>query len=201
MNGEIVGRVLNDDTSSVRPDEDDRDRVFNDETCRALRREGPLFGKCLAVFGTFAIVFPLGYALPALAWSPLSQGVLRLAGSTLTTVAVVGVMWLVNAVPTREKIRETKHELSHDLLELGEEIRHPKTSDDPPPRPELAFGLPPEDCFMVFGVPAVGVVLAFTVLEVVTTVLLLGGSIALGGVLFVLAKRSDTNTYPPEETA
>lgn len=199
MNGEIVDRVLDDDTSPARPNENDRDRVFNDETCRAFRREGPFVGKCLAVFGTFAIVFPLGYALPALAWSPLSQGVLNVAGATLTAVAVVGVMKLVNAVPTRETIRELKHELYHDLLELGEEIRNPETEDDPSPRPELAFGLPPEECFMVFTPTLLGVVLGPQVTDLLLSTLILVGGIALSGVIFVLTKRSDMNTYPPED--
>jgi hypothetical protein len=185
-----------------------QDLVFNDETCRALRRDGRDVGRVLAVFGAFAIIFPLGYALPALAWSPLSNFALAVAGSTVTAVATVGVMWWVNLMPTRERVHDLKHEIvrfsvqQYNLehrLPPESEYRPPEQSDEPSLRPALAFGLPPEDCCMVFAAPLLLLFGAVMMVEGTTAILSVGACLALSGVLFAFAKHEQPHTYPPED--
>jgi hypothetical protein len=184
-----------------------QDFIFNDETCRALRRGGRDGGRVLAVFGTVALVFPLGHALPALAWSPLSNVVLRLVGATITAAATAAMMYRVNLVPTREELHDLKRELVHagvqqhnleHRLPPESEYRPPEQGDDPPRRPELAFGLPPEDCCMVFVVPLMLLFGAVAMFEGTTAILSSGACIALSGGLFAFAKHHQPHTYPPE---
>lgn len=186
----------------------EQDRVFNDETCRALRRDGREVGRLAAVIVTFAVGFVVTFAVDTLASSTIIGFGLTAAMSFVTSAATVAVMRWVNLVPTREMLREAWDEMNRDLRQQAREYagdpmaiesRVLEDATDPNARPELAFGLPPEDCIIVFGLPTMGVLLAFSVSEAMTTLLFLGGSIALGGVLFAVAKRSDPNTYPPED--
>ena len=182
-----------------------RDEVFNDETCRALRRNGRDVGRALAVFGTFAIILPLAYALPALAWSPLSNFALKLAGSTALAVATVAVMKRVNLMPTPETFRQMERSLTREAHALAGdpqaiESRLEETSG-PTARPELAFGLAPEECATVFLLPLMALFVAVSEFEGLAVILSIAACIAASGVLFALVNHSPAkvNTYPPED--
>jgi hypothetical protein len=177
----------------------DNARVFNDETCRAIRYQTRGLGRMLVVAGIFFVGVFITLVAEILTLPPLVDVALPVVGAVATSAVCVVVMRRFDIMPNHAALQELKSELYHDLLELGEEIRNPETKDDPPPRPELAFGLPPEDCFMVFVPAVLGLFLAPQVTDLLLSTLILVGGIALSGVLFVLAKRSDMNTYPPEE--
>jgi hypothetical protein len=72
-------------------------------------------------------------------------------------------------------------------------------NNGPTARPELAFGLSPESCFIVFGLPVMLLCVALGEVSGMTAILLVAGSLALSGVLFVVVNHTQPTTYPPED--
>lgn len=179
----------------------DHDRVFNDETCRAIRYQTRGFGRVLVVIGIFFVGGFITLAADILTFRPLVDFALPMGGAVATSAVTVAAMRRFDIIPNYETVQELKTELYRDLLEFGKGLRNPESKNDPPARPELAFGLPPGECFAVF-VPAVwGLFFASVLVNVLFSILILVGGVVLSGVAFAVAKRSDPNTYPPEESS
>lgn len=177
----------------------EQDRVFNDETCRAIRYQTRGVGRMLVVTGIFFVGTFITLVADILTFRPLVDFALPVVGAVATSAVTVAAMRWFGIMPDHETVQELKSELYHDLLELSEELRNPESRDDPPPRPELAFGLPPEECFMVFVPAVLGLFFGSQMADLLLSTLIFVGGIALSGVMFVLTKRSDMNTYPPED--
>jgi hypothetical protein len=183
----------------------DRARVFNAETCRALRR----------VSRTPQAVFIMTLVLGAIALQAIgvlfSPSRLLLVWLVITYFVAVIVTGLWAAMPSREVRREVKHALvwsiarifgrDHKLpSEYQPEVDAEDHDPNPPLRPELALGLSPEGCFCVFGGPLALLYGVLSEFGGVNPLLSIGGCIAFSGVLFVLIKHSPmANTYPPED--
>lgn len=185
----------------------EQDHVFNDETCRALRRLGREWGRVGAVVGTFGLgLYGMTIVTLAVSISPFLNFVLGVTLSTVVAVATVTVMRWVNLVPTPETIREAWTEMTRNLRqEVREYAGDPKAIEtrvledttDPTARPELAFGLAPEEC-AVIGAPLGLLVVGIGTVE--ATILFTGVCLALSGILFVAIRYSPAkvSTYPPE---
>jgi heme exporter protein D len=175
------------------------DRIFNAETCRALRRGGRKVGRAIPVFVTYALGAVATFAVGAVSSSPVASVGLTLAMTGVTGATCVAVMWWVNLLPARETLREMKRDLRREARVIAgdsEAIEARKEENSgTTARPELAFGLSPESCFIVFGLP---VMVLYPAVTSQSPILWVAGSLALSGVLFVVVKHEET-TYPPED--
>lgn len=181
----------------------ERERVFNDETCRALRRGGRKAGRVAAVVGTFLIAEIAVIVLNAVSLPPLADITLTAAGLVGGSAATVGVMKRVNLISTRETLRETKRDLTREARAIAGDPQaieaRVEENSGPTARPELAVGLCPMGCFIAFGLPVMLLYVALGEVSGTTTILCVAGCIGLSGVLFAFAKREQPDTYPPEE--
>lgn len=179
------------------------DHVFNAETCRALRRGGRKVGRATPVFVTFVLGFIATFAVDAISSSPVASFGLTLVMAGVTEATTVAVMWWVNLMPTRETLREMKHDLRREARVIAgdpEAVASRKEENSgPTARPELAFGLSPVSCFVVFGLPVLLLCVALGESSGPPAILLIAGSLALSGVLFVVGKHIQPTTYSPED--
>lgn len=181
-----------------------RDDVFNDETCRALRQTG---------HEAVRVVVPLLTCLLFI-FAAVLQGVLTILGPWMEIVvgAALSVAFAATLVAElrwfgisfyRETFREMRQDLRREARRLAGDREAIESraleNNEPDARPELAFGLPPEECLLAFGMPVAGLVVATSTTNLAVSVLFLGGSSILGAMIVVDAKRSDMNTYPPED--
>jgi hypothetical protein len=195
--------------SDQTPVQSEQDRVFNAETCRALRKEG--YEAARVLVPTFTVV--LFFFVAALqgvvsVLSPWRELLVGVALSVVFTVTLIAELRWFDVSLDRETIREAWTEMSRDLRREAREYagdpeaieaRVLEDATDPNARPELAFGLPPEDCFIVFIVPVAGMVLAISVPSLPISVLILGLTITFSGVRIVhINTFGKPNTYSPE---
>jgi hypothetical protein len=182
----------------------EQDRVFNDETCRALRKKGYDAAQVIVPLFT-VLVFCFAAALQGVVsiLGPWMELLVGLGLSLVFTVTLIAELRWFGVSFYRETLREMKQDLMREARRFAGdseaiESRALAENNEPDARPELAFGLSPEDCLLAFGMPVAGLFVASSMTNLTASVLLLGGSSILGAVLFVDAKRSDMNTYPPE---
>lgn len=191
------------------PHPSERDRVFNAETCRALRRAGNECWRVGAVIGTFGVFLVGTVAVGAMAWSPLAAMAVTGAIALLGGGAMVYVLRWVDLVPARKTvdaaIREVPRVAIHTLdwehkLPPDSEYRWPPVADDydPPAVPALAAGRAPSDWAFIVVLPLLVVYVVTLAERDVPHSVLLGGALALGVVVF-WHTRDATKTYPPED--
>jgi hypothetical protein len=181
----------------------DRDRVFNAETCRALRRKARSRESVTALMLALALV-PLsviGWLFP----NPVLRMFLGIA--YFVTVIIAGV-WL--AMPPREVRHELKREAVWTVAQtVGLEQKLPPESEyrpstdtddhdpEPPARPALALGRSARDWFVSITPPVMALYVAMSEQGMsLGFVLLLGVVAAAGPAMFWETRAS--NTYPPE---
>lgn len=184
----------------------EQDYVFNDETCRALRQHGGDAVRLLVPTVTL-LLFCFAAALQGVLsiFGPWVELVVGMALSLIFAVTLIAEFRWFGVSFYRETIREMKRDFTREARSIAgdaEMVEHQVLAEDSEPksRPELAFGLPPEDCIMISVVLMVGLLFAVSASEAMTIVLSLAGSIGLSGVLFAyFAKHELPNTYPPED--
>lgn len=157
------------------------DLVFNAETCRALRRDLWEFTRVVAVCATFYLGM-LGISVirvVAFPQSAVAEGIV----AVISLMAVIAVMKWFNLLPTREELRK--------LPGLIVALRNPEDDGQDSAVPALAAGRSGADWMIILGLPLVLLLRVIIVHD--ARPLLLGGCIALGGVLFLII---NTNTYP-----
>lgn len=178
----------------------DRDRVFNAETVRALRR---MSRTPQALFVAMLVGFPI----ILVAIEPLislSSPLPRLLVIAYSVAVVLTGFWA--AMPTREVRREVKHALIWTFARIvGRDHKLPAEyqpaeddHDEPLAVPALALGRAPIDWFFIFSMPLVGFSIVTDTFEMSVSIPLLGGCIALGAVMFWITPL--LNTYPPEDS-
>lgn len=182
-----------------------RDRVFNAETCRALRR----------VSRTSEAVFLVTLVLGAVAiwafealFSPSRLLLVWLLGAYWVAVIVTG---LRAAIPSREVRHELKCEAVWVVAQtVGLEQRLPPESEyrpstdtddhdpEPPARPALALGRSARDWFLSVTPPLMALYVGMNEQGLSAgAILLLGVLAAVGPAMFWTTRES--NTYPPED--
>ena len=183
-----------------------RDDVFNDETCRALRQKGYDAVRVLVPVFTF-LLFLFAAAL---------QGNLTILGLWMEVMvgAALSLVFAVTFIAElrwfgvsfyRETFREMKRDLIREVRAIAGdpeviESRIGETSG-PTARPELVFGLAPEECATVFLLPFMALFVAVSEFEGLAVILSIAACIASSGVLFALVNHSPAkvSTYPPED--
>jgi hypothetical protein len=178
----------------------EQDYVFNDETCRALRQQGHDAVRVLVPVFTFLLF----------CFAAVLQGVLTILGPWMEVVVgmVLSLIFAVTVIAEfrwfgvsfyREAVREMKRDLTREAdVIAGDseaiEAQVLEDASDPNARPELAFGLPPEDCVIISVVLMAGLLFALSASDAITIVLSLAGSIGLSGVLFAFSPNMSNRT-------
>ena len=180
-----------------------RDRVFNAETCRALRR---VSRSRMAVFAFvvvlgFSAIWAMGSLLP-------TSALLGWLGVAYLVAVISAGLWAL--LPPREVRREVMRALVWHLARkfdrehaLPAEYRPLSIDDDRDPEsfavPSLAFGRGPRDWALVIGVPA-AVAVRLAIMPEVPLGVALGGCIIFGGVLLRVTRGGFfRSTYHPED--
>lgn len=183
----------------------DRDRVFNAETCRALRRGSrtPQAVFVMTVLGAIAL-----WAIGALFSLSPSPPLLNLLGIAYFVAVIGTALWA--AMPTREARRVVKHTVVWSIARIfGHEHKlppeyHPAADSEdhdpePPAVPALAAGRAPLDWVVLIGFPA-AVAFRLILVDGVALGVALGGCIVLGAILVRFTREGLMRpTYPPED--
>lgn len=183
--------------------EADRDRVFNAETCRAIRR---VSRTPQALF----VAVVVGVPIVLVAIEPLvspSPPLPRLLGIAYVVAVFATGFWAI--MPTREVRREVKHALvwtlarlfrqDHKLPAEYQPVEDDEDHDEPPAVPALALRRAPLDWAIVIGLPVMIAARVVTIQKVPLGVGLVG-CIVLGAFLFHLSRGGLMRpTYPPED--
>lgn len=182
----------------------EQDRVFNDETCRALRQHGADAVRVLVpVFTVLLFCFAAALQGVLSILDPLAEFMVGAVLSVIFAVTLIAELRWFGVSFYREALREMKQDLMREARAIAGDPQAIESkiegTSNPSARPELVFGLPPAESLLVFGVSVGGLTLASSVTNLTASLLLFGGSIGLSGVLYMDAKHADMNTYPPED--
>lgn len=189
------------------PPASNHDRVFNAETCRALRRVSRS-RMAVGVF-TLALLAPAAIVAISALFSP-SPLLVQWLGIAYLGVVFGTSLWVT--MPTREARREVKHAVVWFVAKIvGRDHKLPSEYQpeadgedhaEPPAVPALAAGRAPLDWGILIGFPA-AVALRLIVVDGVALGVALGGCIVLGAILVRFTRGGFMrSTYPPEtETA
>lgn len=187
---------------------DDCDRVFNEETCRAIRKIGYETARMFVPAFTIVLFFVVaGLQGVVSVLDPWSESLVGVVLSALFAVTLIAELRWLGVSVNREAIREMWAETKQDFTRLAcEYAGDPKTieaqvledTNEPIAYPELAFGFAPIECAVV-GAPLGLLVVGIGAVE--DTILFIGICLAFAGILFVTIKHSPVkvSTYPPED--